>query len=281
MLLALLMLKPVWGADQVELARRYKLGDKINQKITAEYHYIETNPQMKVEITMNFGFGIGYEVMAVDNQNNTVIKITFHTIAMRMAGPLGTMIDYDSSDPFMAMNQGNLILNSLLGLNYTVKFNSEGELVDVSGLDEAINQVDQKLPNGIQKKSLLSTLRAQMNFKSFAGASGNPDLYPKNPVAVGDTWGGLSEFDYNGIPMASENKYTLKDRRAGIAVIEATSQVRPARGDNQFAGVQTGVLEIDEATGWPLSMQLKQEFSSPSKDGSSVVMQGNLRMQLF
>ena len=78
--------------------------------------------------------------------------------------------------------------------------------------------------------------------------------------------------------MAIDNTWTLEKRQGGVATIAVRSKIRadpnapPIENAGmsmtvELSGEQTGSLEVDEATGWTLHGQVKQNISGEAKAG--------------
>jgi hypothetical protein len=270
---------PVWGMDRAELARRLQPGMNYHYRIGAEYRLTDSGN----ELSVRFGFGIGMEVLEVDGAGNALARIGLHSLTVRMAGPAGPLLDFDSAQPLQPANPAHRILAALPGLSYTVRFASTGQVLEVKGLDEAIRQINQKLPNLPEKKMLLQNIQARLAFTTLLGMAVNPDLLPAEPVGVGDSWQGSSVLEYLGMTLTADDRFQLAELNEANALIRVDSTLRPVQaGGEQFTGRQQGEIRIDTATGWPVSLRLEQEFAATAtQDGKQVVMKGLTTLEPF
>ncbi|WP_243662809.1 DUF6263 family protein [Hydrogenispora ethanolica] len=270
---------PVWGMDRAELARRLQPGMNYHYRIGAEYRLTDSGN----ELSVRFGFGIGMEVLEVDGAGNALARIGLHSLTVRMAGPAGPMLDFDSAQPLQPANPAHRILAALPGLSYTVRFAPSGQVLEVKGLDESIRQLNQKLPNLPEKKMLLQNIQARLAFTTLLGMAVNPDLLPAEPVGVGDSWQGSSVLEYLGMTLTADDRFQLAELNEANALIRVDSTLRPVQaGGEQFTGRQQGEIRIDTATGWPVSLRLEQEFAATAtQDGKQVVMKGLTTLEPF
>jgi FKBP-type peptidyl-prolyl cis-trans isomerase len=98
------------------------------------------------------------------------------------------------------------------------------------------------------------------NIKRMTESSGA--VYPDKPAAVGETWvRAATPIHVNGVNMAVQSTYTLRERRDGIAHIDVVSKLSndaaaPAvkigtmNVKNDLSGEVKGGMQIVEATGW-------------------------------
>jgi hypothetical protein len=93
-------------------------------------------------------------------------------------------------------------------------------------------------------------------------------LYPDAPVAAGESWQRKVVVS-KGFPVVIEASYTLKSRAAGDARIETKATLAPndaagpvdlgtGKMSYELNGEQSGVADVDEATGWTRTLTTEQ-----------------------
>ncbi len=268
---------PALGAGPVDLSWRLKPGTQYHYRVSAAYQLTEPGNQLAVQIS----FGLGMEVLEVNSGGDMLAKLTLHSLLMRVSAPGGQILDFDSTAPWQISNASNLILAALPGLNYTVRCSPNGQVLETKGLDEYIRQIDQKLPDLPEKKSLLKNVQSRLSFVALMGLAAKADFFPLGPVAAGDSWHGTSNWDYLGMSLVSEDTFQLAQLDEEGALVQAEAVLRPVTaGDQQFSGRQRGEIRINPATGWPVRLRLEQEFTATGvQDGKQVSMQGQLMLE--
>jgi hypothetical protein len=279
--------EPGLAADTIELARRVSTGERHNLKVNADYRIWREGAESLAELRFRFGAGMALEIETVDPEGNAQGRMTLHSLAMKTAGPLGAGLDYDSTDPFVPATLENLILGSLVGLNYQFRLDPSGRLSEVKGLDDALRKAEGLLPGNALKRSLLNQVKDRLDYEKLMGVAGDPHLYPGTPVAVGDAWTGTAESVLNGVVLVTEDRFQLADRKNGLALVEYQSVIG-SRGTSEavgFSGTQRGWIEIEEATGWVAGFRIEQELTGvpggPETEAAILRMQGVMTMGPF
>ena len=96
-------------------------------------------------------------------------------------------------------------------------------------------------------------------------------VYPDEPVGIGDSWSKIIAVS-TGSPMIMENKWTLKDRKNGTAIIDVNSVMKPnpdakpmemgtMKMDYQLSGTQNGRMDMEESTGRIIKSKMNQDMS--------------------
>ncbi len=255
--------------ERFELAQKPRPGDHYNFKVYSRYQINARTQEGEVRMSLTYGYGLDYQVLEMDKRRNITNRITIHSMLMRVSGPFGTTVDFDSTDPFQEPALENSILASLMGFTLDVKINPSGRVVHVKGFEELIKEIGKLLPDSPDKRSTLKNLRSQLDYKTMMGATDQLALYPKQPVAVGDSWQGINQFNSNGLDLISEDRYEIKGRKDGVVFIDLASQIKPRTNSGPKAmnvtGSQRGVIEVLEENGWVHRLRLEQEITGTAK----------------
>ncbi|TCL75207.1 hypothetical protein EDC14_1003139 [Hydrogenispora ethanolica] len=282
LLLLLTAAGPGQCAEQFRLNRQYRPGDHYNMKVYSHYQITQQTPEGTLEMAMVYGYGFDFETLSVDKRRNSVNRIRLHSMLLRLNTPLGTLLDFDSTDPFRRETEENMIYAALIGFGYEVKSNAAGRVTSVKGIKEMLKKLDRTLPDSTKKKEALKNLKEQFNYQSMAGVADNLSLYPAHPVAVGESWQGINRFMASGVLMMSEDRYEILERRDGRVRIGVTSTVKPGLTNGprnmEIGGRQWGEIEILEANGWVNRLHLRQQISG-SPAGSAPDAPGQFQMQ--
>ena len=125
-------------------------------------------------------------------------------------------------------------------------------------------------------------------------------MFPEGTVAVGDTWYDTINMNFI-MPIDVSTTYMLKDRKDGIAYIDAVAkmdigdsskpiQMGPNKISMQLAGTMNATNQVDEKTGLVRKGNMKMNFSGimkmesePNKPSQSVpiTMVGNAVVELI
>ncbi len=288
--LALTVPEPGHCAEQFRLIRQFHPGDHYNVKVYANYKIAQQSPDGKIEMAVVYGYGFNYETVAVDSRHNSLNRIQLHSMLMRLTSPLGTLLDFDSSDPFRPETEENAIFDALLGFTYEVKINPAGKVTSVQGIDAMIKRLKRTLPNTPKKQETLQNLKSQFNYQSMVGLADNLNLYPPHPVAVGDSWQGIHQFSTGGMLMMTEDRYEILERRDGRVRIKVSSTMKPSLTNGpkamEMGGRQWGELEILEENGWVNRLLLHQEILGNPPDSAPTapdqfLMEGTVMLEPF
>ncbi len=275
------------AADMLELARRVSAGERHNLKVSADYRIWREDAESLNEMRLRFGAGMALEIETVDPEGNAQGRLILHSLAMKATGPLEAGLDYDSTDPFAPATIENLLLGSLVGLNYQFRLDPSGRMIEMKGLDDSLRKAEALMPGSELKRSFLNQVKDRLDYEKLMGVAGDPHLYPGTPVAVGDVWTGSAESILNGMLLVTEDRFQLVDRKNGLALVEYQSVIG-SRGTSEtagFSGAQRGWIEIEEATGWVAGFRIEQELTSslgdPETDAALLRMQGVTTMGPF
>ncbi len=260
-ILMLLAGGPGYCEERFQLAYRPAIGDQYRAKILLKYQI----RQDTVDIGLALGYGLEYEVLAIDKKNTVTNRIRFQAMLLRLNGPFGVMTSFDSTDPFEEMTPENLVYAALVGSAFEYKINAAGKVLSVKGVDELIKRIDREVPDSDQKKETIKQLRSQLRQGSMIGPADNLSLYPEHPVMVGESWQALHATNSNGLMMMSEDRYEIIERRDGIVKIKITSELKPGMTNGpknaKLEGKQWGEVEIIERNGWVNRLNLQQAIT--------------------
>ncbi len=285
-ILMLFISRPGYCEERFQLAYQPAVGDQYRTKIMMKYQI----RQDTIDIGLALGYGLEYEVLAIDKKKTVTSRITFQAMLMRLNGPFGVMTNFDSTDPFEEMTPENLIYATLIGSSFDYKTNAVGKVLAVKGIDELIKRIDREVPDSAQKKETIKQLRSQLKQGSMIGPTDNLSLYPEHPVMVGESWQALHATNSNGIMMMSEDRYEIVERRDGIVKLKITSELKPGMTNGpknaKLEGKQWGEVEIIERNGWVNRMNLQQAITGTvtgqaGAEPQSFTMNGAITLEPF
>lgn len=182
------------------------------------------------DMNVSSGFVIATEVKDVDAETGDhTVSMLYERAKMAVAGGPISM-KYDSGDKETANSPLGRALGPLIGKSVTATIAPNGRAKKIDGID--------KLGNPALSGQLKQTFE-----QMFASL-------PPKPVDIGDSWSEKRKLPAgNGMTMNAEVKQTLWDRKDGNAIIKM-EMTFDTEGPATMKGKMTGLLIVDEKTGW-------------------------------
>jgi len=261
----------------VLLQLRLQKGQTYRQRVTSQQTISQTLFDTAMVMTQTIGMGYAYEVEDVDARGNMQIRATYDWILYRVEIPSVGVIEYDSSDPSAQPPPGAEAFAALIGEGFQVRIAPDGEILEVDGVEEMLENILDKLPPA-QRESLEEALRQQFSSDALKDEMGKSFvIYPDKPVGVGDSWKEKQVTGIGTLPITLDTTWTLKMRRGGRSTVEVTSLIEtipgmPAEQGStgaiyRLVGEQRGTIEIDESTGWIIRGIVTQHLSGEVQMG--------------
>ena len=265
---------PGAGAEKITLGFHLKTGQMFHLLTTTESILNQSIMGQEMNATSTAGMGYTYEVQQVADDGTATCKVTYNSVQMKMS-MAGFDMEFDSAKPVAGASPLVKPFTALVGQSFTLRISPAGHVTDVQGT-EAINEKMFKsleLPDESMRATVEKLAREQFGAESIGESmeqaiGGN---FPDGPVDIGDSWVKRTSTA-RPYPMNLETKFTLKERKNGIAVIDVVSkispnpaakpmQVGPMTMTYAFTGERTGQLEIEEASGWTVGATYTQQMS--------------------
>ncbi len=259
--------------DKIQLRLRLQEGESYNLRMITDQKIFQTIQGQRQDITQTMGMECTFNVEEVDTNGIASVKITYHSVFFKQDGPMGK-IEYNSSNPPAIVPPMAVGFAALVGKSFSMKISPHGHIKDVQGVGAMLTHMMEKLdlPEGHMRTSIEKQLRDQWGDEAIKEMMENTfAIYPDKPVGIGDSWTKRVIIS-RGFPMILDNTWKLKARKGGVAIIEASSIVKPnpeaapiemgpLRLSYDISGEQKGTMELQEATGWTIRAKLTQEFS--------------------
>ena len=261
------------GDDTVDLRFRLKEGDTRNVRMITEQTISQEIQGQQIDMEQSFAFVFTFAVLEAGAEDTMWVEFTYNSVRFTQDGPMG-MIEYDSEDPPDDIPLPARAFAALVGQSMRLRMTDQGRVKEVSGIDEMIDHMIESmgLPAGEMSERMESNLREQFGEEAVKEMTESAmAVYPDGPVSVGDSWHRKVVLT-KGFPLIVETTYTLTGRRDGIASIEIASELEsnseaasiemgPVSLTYELRGEQSGMLNIDEATGWILKSRIEQQSS--------------------
>jgi hypothetical protein len=166
-----------------------------------------------------------------DSAGWKTVNSTIDKIGMNVnAGAVSINFDTDSAmtdttGPTAMMGK---IFGAMKGGQFTFTINEKGQVGQVSGMKEMMEKIMEKetTPNAQMIMQSMGKAFDENNFKQ--NISQSFAVYPDNPVKPGDSWTKTMNINSNGIPMKSENTYTLQSVDGDKANIKVAAKISSA-----------------------------------------------------
>ena len=199
-----------------------------------------------MHITNKVKIGYVFEVTN-DSAGWKTVNSTIDKIGMNVnAGAVNINFDTDSA---MADTAGpaammGKVFGAMKGGQFSFTMNEKGQVGEVRGMKEMMERIMEKenTPNGQMIMQNMGKAFDENNFKQ--NISQSFAVYPDKPVKPGESWTKTLNINSNGIPMRSENTYTLQSVDGDKANLKVTSKISSADSttDNAVSGL-TGTMD--------------------------------------
>jgi hypothetical protein len=228
-----------------------------------------------------------------DDGNLKTLDIEYRDFKMNM-NMMGQEMNIDASkkpepvdsnsintDPMAMMSNA---FSGIIGKKFTMKVSGDGKIQSITGVEEFINSIAEKMNAGEQVKGIvLASLKGQFSEEkvkeTFAPMFG---IYPNKEIKPGDKWN--NTYILSSQAVESSNDYTVKSFEGENAIIQLSSKMKPqadATNPNlaalKLSGTQSGTLTINTKTGLIVDSELTQNFTSAGE--MKLGMTGKLKMR--
>jgi len=253
---------------KLEVGKQYYI-----QMITEQQ--ISSGPTRREEgsMVMTLGTGAKLDVNNIDANGNAQVTYTYKWARSDVKFP-NMEIVYDSSQKGTPVPEGMEWLAALMEESFSLTISPEGRISEIKDLDKVRNNVQQKLPQGQMQGIAMSSLNQWLDEQNLRESIENTiAIFPDRPVGMGDSWSRNVTYS-SGSAMILESKWTLKERKNGVAVIEVVSTIKPnpqakptemgspgVTSSSEFTGRQQGLIEMQESTGLIISSRINQQMS--------------------
>ena len=242
--------------------------------------------EMNQKMAMDFAF----DVQKVDEAGDATIKVIFQGISAEMESPMSET-SYDAANPTEVDRPMMKGFAAIAGESYTMVVSESGKVKKVEGVKEMMSRIIEsfELPDGQAKEIMKKRFENMFGDQAAAEMMGQWfSMIPDRPVGVGDAWTKTISITA-GMPMTIDSKWTLKERKGGVAVLAVESVLKsnpdagpmemgPMKITMDISGEQSGTYELDESTGWIVRYRITQKISGeqiieggPAQDGSMTI----------
>jgi hypothetical protein len=166
-----------------------------------------------------------------------------------------------------------VVVSAIAGCKFGTNISPTGEATGVSGTKEMLAKMKEKIGDSNEAKMMDDLLSKMFDEKQLKEMAKNMmEVFPAEPVAVGDSWYNTVSMDVFMMPIDVETTYIFKSRKDGIAYIDtiakmdvgdSTKPIDMGQGkmSMQMAGTINATNQIDEKTGLLKKGEMTTNFS--------------------
>jgi hypothetical protein len=259
--------------EKLDLKLRLQEGKTYTLRMVNDQKIINTVQGREMEMNQKMSTDFAFDVQKVDETGDATIEVNFQAVSAEMESPMGK-ISYDSANPTEVTHPMIKALAAMAGQSYTLVISERGEVKRVDGMKEMMSRIIESLdlPDGQAKEMM------KKQFESMFGDQATVEMtaqwfsmIPDQPVGLGDSWS-KTVFETTRMPVIIESKWTLKERKGGIAVLAVESGIKSnpdaepmemgqMKITMDLSGEQSGTYELNESTGWIVSSRVTQKIS--------------------
>ena len=272
------LIVPTEAGQKIQYKLNLRKGQSYYVRVISDSNVVQEMMGQKTATDVTVGFGYRFDVKEVDQKGNGWVDCTFDWIKFRQKAPTMEVV-YDSSKQVSPVPPGAESVAVLLGESFSAEITPQGQVQELRGLEQLRKNIEKKIPEGPERKQMLDAFEKQQLAESIKELCLSPmAVYPDKPVGIGDTWSRTVSFKTQ--PLILDNKWTLKDRKAGSAIIEASTTVKSNPEGLQDAAVKmkldmsgkgVGQIEIKESTGQIIRSKMTQDLSGQMQTGAATV----------
>ena len=278
-LLLALSFCPAHGAELLNLKMNLAKGQIFDFTMSADSVIAQTMNGVDLQIKQRVGVSMWFEVSDVAADGTVTAKMAFAGIRIHQEGPTGNL-DFDTANPpgdaagpVEDVAAGEAESPDLAATYFTVKMSAQGEVLEIQGLDIAIEALLQQLGLDPEKLALMKkSFNQQFNDKTIQELMQQGSAnFPDHPIAVGDSWTTRMTLS-NIYPFTVESTYTFREYRDGAAYLDIAATMTPVEepAPLEFAGVQmkysfsgnqVGTMRIQNENSYAYSGTVTQQLA--------------------
>jgi len=272
------LILPAEAGQKIQCRLNLRKGQSYYVRVISDSNVAQEMAGQKSVVEVTAGFGYRFDVKEVDEKGNGWVDCTFDWVKFRQKAPMMEVV-YDSADKTSPVPPGAQGVAVFLGAGFSAKITPQGQVEVVKAMEQLRKNIETQIPEGPERKQMLDAFEKQQLAESMKELCLSPmAVYPDRPVEIGDTW--TRRVSFKTQPLILENKWTLKDRKAGTAIIEAATAVKSnpealqdaaVKMKFDMSGKRLGQIEIKESTGQIVRSKMTQDLSGQMQTGAATV----------
>ncbi len=249
-----------------------KMAQTINQTMMGQ--------NIAMEQDMDFDYEMNIREKSTDGIQ---AQLLYKDMEYYLSSPMMKMA-YSSKNPVETPSDMDKMLGKmfgcLIGKPFSMQIASDGSVKSVSGMDVIVDEMVKAAgpSDGQIAAQTAASMKQQFSDEAMKRMfEQSLKIYPPKAVKTGESWDAEQTYSASGMSTTSKTKYTLKEVKKNIAVVdfESTIEMKPATSGmgGKLAGTQTGVIQIDVKTGMPVSSDAIQAIKGTvSTNGMDISM---------
>jgi hypothetical protein len=272
------LIVPTEAGQKIQYKLNLRKGQSYYVRVISDSNVAQEMMGQKNVVEVTAGFGYRFDVKEVDEKGNGWVDCTFDWVKFRQKAPMMD-VAYDSANKGSPVPAGAQGVAVFLGAGFSAKITPQGQVQEVKATEQLRKNIEAQLPEGPERKQMLDAFEKQQLAESIKELCLSPmAVYPDKPVGIGDSWSRTVSFRTQ--PLIFDNKWTLKDRKAGTAIIEAATGVKSnpealqdaaVKMKLEMSGKRLGQIEIRESTGQIMRSKITQDLSGQMQTGAATV----------
>jgi hypothetical protein len=250
-----------------------KEGDRFIIRMVMDQQISSKIEGQKEDILQKIGFSYTYNVTGIDPDGNISVQIVYDWVLLEQESAYGK-VEFDSSSPPEVIPPEAEGYNALLGKGFSMVMTSQGEIIEINGLNEMYSEMidDLGITDEAERQQMEQLIHDQFGEEALKEQMGNIMMkYPEGPVMVGDTWTQSGETSIM-TTLIIETTYSLSSYEEGVAIFDAKSTITPhpdmeivdfgyAKIGYSLSGEQEGKTIVDTNTGLTLNGSMTQTLT--------------------
>ncbi|UCE50715.1 MAG: hypothetical protein JSW47_11225 [Phycisphaerales bacterium] len=297
---------PVAASDEagkLDLKLRLEPGQKHRLEIVKETDSSQTIEGRQIDEELTSTTGLEFEVVQVDTNGVTGLKITYLKIHEIIKTERGRR-EYDSTKPDVATNnRGGILFSAMIGQSFIAKVTTQGEIVELEGLDEMYQRMAEPIVKWLEEDSRrrakerglkatfapieerIESRKKYLEMHSRTGQRAIREMlgsvivpFPREPVALGGSWQARSTLSMGGSTTIGlyDCTYNLREGKQESLLVDIGSKIElddepvpggdgPGSARVTLTGSCQGSLEVNPSTGWLLHKNVTLNYSGKIK----------------
>ncbi|HLY69604.1 MAG TPA: DUF6263 family protein [Puia sp.] len=267
------------SGDAIVLRFNVDKGIKFDYIMTMAMNMDQNVMGNTMHMTNKMKVGYIFEVTN-DSAGWKTLNSTIDRIGMNVnAGGMSINFDTDSAmiDTTGPAGIMGKVFGAMKGGQFTFTMNEKGQVGSVRGMKEMMEKITEKenAPDAQMMMQSMGKAFDENNFKQ--NISQSFAVYPDNPVKQGDSWTKTLNINSNGIPMKSENTYTLQSVDGNKATIKVAAKISSADSTvteaiSNLSGTMDGTSVYEISTGMLTSGDMDMKMNVKTQQQPTPVL---------
>ncbi|MCK4665239.1 hypothetical protein KAU33_00720 [Candidatus Dependentiae bacterium] len=269
------------GGEKLDIKLKLKTGEVYEQETVLDQKITQVVMGNSMEMDQKITMKYNQVVEEVDADGNILFNVKYAAVKFIQKTAAFT-VEYDSDNPPKEIPPMAIGYDALVGLEFKMKMNNKGEVLEVFGIEEMFKKMRDKFKKSLPDLSeeefekMMEIIEKSYgpesmvnNMKSMSG------FYPDKPISVGYKWK-VENKSGPPLPLKLNTDYHFKEKKDGILLITAQStlesdpeaepmEIGEMKMSYNVKGTQNGTIKLDQDTGLLIESKLLQKFEGTIK----------------